>query len=354
MALHQRQQRHRSHLRPRQRGMTLVELMVSITIGLFLLAGLAVLYQHQSGAQSELEKSSRQIENGRYAMQLLRDDIELAGYNGQYAGPGTVPALLPDPCATATATLTSALALPIQGYDAPSGGALPCGINAANYKAGTDILVVRRADIDAVTGALAIGQVYLQSGLTQPLKQAVSFVIGTAASTTVDTTMFNLVQKDNSVATLRKYLVHVYYISPCSVPTNGSTCSAANTDDGGVSIPTLKRMELSLSGGAPQFISVPLVEGIENMQIDYGVDADNDGSPDSFVTSPSATADWANVTALRVNLLVRNNDRSAGYSDSKTYNLGLAGNTTAINDNFKRHVFSQLIRVVNPSSRRDR
>lgn len=336
-------------MRAQQRGMTLVEWMVSITVGLFLLAGLAVLFQHQSSAQGELEKSSRQIENGRYALQLLRDDIELAGYNGEYSGAGTVPAAVPDPCATAAADLSSALALPVQGYDAPS-TSLPCGISTANHKDGTDILVLRHADTAVVTGALTAGQTYLQSGIKN---NVLNFVIDQATGTALPAS-FDLKKKDGTTAaSVRKYLVHVYYISPCSVPTNGSTCSAANTDDDGVSVPTLKRMELSLSGGAAQFTSTPLVEGIENLQIDYGVDGTGDGAPDSFVTNPATAADWANVMALRVHLLARNNERSAGYTDAKTYGLGLAGTTAASNDAFKRHVFSQLIRVVNPSSRRD-
>jgi type IV pilus assembly protein PilW len=57
--------------------------------------------------------------------------------------------------------------------------------------------------------------------------------------------------------------------------------------------------------------------------------------------------------ALRVHLLARDNESSAGYQDGKTYQLGLAGTSTATSDSFKRHVFSQLIRMVNPSSRRD-
>lgn len=335
--------------RARQRGMTLVEWMVSIAVGLFLLAGLAVLFQHQSSAQGELEKSSRQIENGRYALQLLRDDIELAGYNGEYSGPGTVPGALPDPCATAAADLASALALPIQGVDAPT-STLPCGISAANHQDGTDILVVRHADVDVVSGALTAGQSYLQSGIKN---NALNFVIDQAVGTALPAS-FDLKKKDGATAaSVRKYRVHVYYVSPCSVPTNGSTCSAANTDDGGVSVPTLKRMELSVGSGAAQFSSMPLVEGIENLQIDYGVDSTGDGAPDSFVTNPATVSDWSNVMALRVHLLARNNERSGGYTDSKTYHLGLAGAAAARNDAFKRHVFSQLIRVVNPSSRRD-
>ena len=334
--------------RQRQRGMTLVEWMVSITIGLFLLAGLAVLFQHQSSTQLELEKSSRQIENGRYAMQLLREDIELAGYAGEFGGAIAVPGALPDPCATAFADLESALALPVQGYDAPT--VLPCGINAANHKSGTDILVLRHADVDVVTGALTAGQTYIQSGIKN---DALNFVIDQASGAALPA-RFDLKKKDGTTAaSVRKYLVHVYYVSPCSVPANGTTCSVANTDDGGVSVPTLKRLELSVSAGVAQFTSVPLVEGIENLQIDYGVDTTGDGAPDNFTTSPTTVADWANVMALRMHLLARNNDRSAGYTDSKTYNLGLAGTTVATNDAFKRHAFSQLVRVVNPSARRD-
>lgn len=344
--------------RHRQRGITLVEWMVSITIGLVLVTGLLVLFAQQSQTQNELQKSSRQIENGRYAMQLLREDIHLAGYWGEFSNTGslTVPTLLPNPCATAVADLSAALPFAVQGYDAP-GAALPaefaqCPLSAANHQDGTDILVLRHADVDVVTGGLDAGRVYLQSGLTAS-KQALQYVLGAATGPAVDTALFNLIRKDDSTAPLRRYHVHIYYVSPCSVPANGSTCSAANTDDGGVSVPTLKRLELSVDGGLAKFSNVALVEGIENMQIDYGFDATADGAPDSYATNAAAVVDWANVMALRIHLLARNNERSGGHLDSKTYSLGLAGTTVASNDAFKRHVFSQLIRVVNPSSRRE-
>src|SRR5512140_3427838 len=87
-----------------QRGMTLIEWMISITIGLILLAGLGALIAQQSRTQAELDKSSRQIENGRYAMQLLQDDIQLAGYYGEYSAVAglPVPATLPNPCSVMT------------------------------------------------------------------------------------------------------------------------------------------------------------------------------------------------------------------------------------------------------------
>ncbi len=317
--------------RSRQRGMTLVEWMVSITIGLFLLAGLALLFQHQSGAQLELEKSSRQIENGRYAMQLLRNDIELAGYAGEFGGSITPPGTLPDPCAITSVDLQSGLALPVQGYDVPASP--PCSTKVSYYKGGTDLLVIRRADPEVITGSLTAGETYIQSGIKN---QALTYVIDQAAGTGLPAS-FDLKKKDGaSAAPVRKYLVRVYYIGTCS------QCTGSNAD----SIPTLRVVE---NGGSSQ----PLVEGIENLQIDYGVDTTADGAPDSFSTDPGTVANWTNVMALRVHLLARNNAPTGGYSDTKTYSLGLAGNTTATNDAYKRHVFSQLIRVVNPSARRD-
>jgi prepilin-type N-terminal cleavage/methylation domain-containing protein len=68
----------------RQRGFSLIEMMIALTIGLLLLIGLSSLFMQQSASRNELEKSSRQIENGRYAMQILQDNIEHAGFYSEY------------------------------------------------------------------------------------------------------------------------------------------------------------------------------------------------------------------------------------------------------------------------------
>ncbi|MFJ1257021.1 PilW family protein [Cupriavidus sp. CuC1] len=70
--------------RRRQAGLSLVELMIAITIYLFLMAGMATLITQQSSARADLDKSARQVESGRYAFTLLQDDIQHAGYYGQY------------------------------------------------------------------------------------------------------------------------------------------------------------------------------------------------------------------------------------------------------------------------------
>jgi type IV pilus assembly protein PilW len=340
-----------SHLHA-ENGLSLVELMISITIGLLLLAGVTALIAAQSSARKELDNAGRQIENGRYATQLLQEDIQLAGYYGEYASAGTVPGSLPDPCATDIPSLTAAVPFPIQGYDlsATATSPLSCLLDA-NHVPGTDILVIRRTDTTTLPIASAVaGQVYLQSGLLPPSPNF-DFVLGTGSNTSV----FTQKKKDGTtLADLRNYLVHIYFVSPCNVPASGTTCSGSS-DDNGHPIPTLKRLELTVAGGTATFnptAPVPLVEGIENLQLDYGVDTTNDGSPDSYMTAPTL-ADWANVMTVRVNLLARNNDTSAGYTSNKQYSLGAGGTVGPFTDNYKRHVFSQLIRVINPSGRRE-
>src|SRR4051794_7243193 len=69
-----------------QRGTTLVELMVAITIGVIVLLALAALFGYNSRTRGEIDKASQQIENGRYALDLLRDDIQMAGYFYGYQG----------------------------------------------------------------------------------------------------------------------------------------------------------------------------------------------------------------------------------------------------------------------------
>jgi type IV pilus assembly protein PilW len=362
-----------SKLPSSQRGLSLVELMISLTIGLILLAGITSLIVKQSATRDELEKSSRQIENGRYATQLLRDDIQHAGFLGPYLPQSGVPATA-DPCELTLAGLQNAMTLPIQGVDVAPGSVLTgaqvlasntCGtyIPSANYKTGTDILVVRRANTSvtpmATATANAGGLVYLQATPS-------SFVLGKGS----DTSVFTLTSGSTATpvtAALRSYIVNIYFVSPCSVMANGATCTSS--DDNGTPIPTLKRLELGALNNTTTWSVTPLVEGIENMQIDYGIDSDSDGYPNTYTTSPANTTDWSNVMAIRVNILARNNTPSMGYTDTKTYCLSgsppftASGSSTScntggtmlfgpMNDAYKRHLFSEMIRAVNPSGRR--
>lgn len=344
-----------------ERGFTLVEMMVAIAIGLFLVGGLTTLLVSTSVARTELDKSSRQIENGRYALQLLSDDIRHAGFFGTYFPPKDTVATAPDPCATAVASLgfaTPAAPAPVQmpvavyGYD--GGAADPSCV--PNRLAGTDILVIRRVSTTSVAAAAAVAnEVYFQSS-------ACADIIPPPAPFVLANSGFTLQTKTcgAALAPLNKYMVRIYYVSSCNV------CAGPNAD----TLPTLKVVEYVLGA----MTVTPLVEGIQTMQLDYGIDMDGDGGPDCYISNPESPAggeiagctspagywatatalqNWSNVVTVRAHILARNLEPSGGWKDTRTYSLGLAGTTTSFNDSYKRHVYSNVVRVVNAAGRRE-
>jgi len=314
----------------RQSGLSLIELMISVAIGLVLLLAISTLIVQQSSSRSEMDKSSRQIENGRYAMQLLHDDIQHAGFYDGYSPTSGVAISTPDPCLTA-GTLgwnNATPQVPVAIYGAPGAATDPTPSTCLNnYLPNTAVLVTRRTTTQdpILTTAAVPTTTYLQVSRCE--SETTLFVLGTTGFTLHDKNCVTL-------AKIRPYMVRIYYISSCSV---------CGTD----TIPTLKVVEFV---GGTQTI-IPLVEGIENMQLDYGIDSNNDTTVDSYTATLTA-ANAPNVTTVRVNLLARNNETTAGYVDSKTYDLGSVA-IPAQNDSYKRHVYSQVIRATNPSGRRE-
>ena len=388
-------------------GMSLIELLVAIAIGSILMVGLVSVFSNSSSSHRELEKASQLIENGRYAIDLLYNDIRHAGYYGHfYDLPDPVGD--PDPCDTGaagtppvTTILYSGISFPIQSYQAANltsrpditgttcddKGLFPTGA-PFNTKAGSDILVVRRADTalfsgtspdgttTTVTGSTTDGEVYIQANM-----RGADIQIATADNVTVDSTDVNSKTADNVLQTAdnrqkfptkastvwadtRKYHVHVYFVAPCSIGSGTSPDGTCQSSDD--TIPTLKRLELTDDGsGGTEMKIVPLVEGVEYLKLEYGIDTSpttknpltwltGDGIPDSYVTAPSA-AQMPLVVSVRASTLTRTLKETQGYSDGKVYTL--AGVTIpasgTFGDKFKRHVFSTEVRPMNMSGRRE-
>ncbi len=359
-------------LQPPERGFSLVELMISITIGLIILATLVSLFVSQSRARGELDKANRMIENGRYALELLSDNLRLAGFFGEL-DPATLTdavAGITDPCSTNTADMAGAIKLHVGGYDAAAAASViantPCGLVSSSLKTGSDIFVVRRADtsIPVLQGAALAGTHYLQVSLCR--YDAVKFKISTDPATLTlrgrDCTETSTIPYAN----VRRFLSQTYFVSPNHKGSDG--------------IPTLMRKELAnidISGTVVgTFVTTPLVEGIEYLQVEYGIDgadtdADNmpdrfnppdsdglngdiDGSADAYSTCAACSVDqWRNVVSAKLYIVARNIEPTLAYTDTKTYSLGQAGNVGPFNDHYKRHAYSQLVRLVNPSSRRE-
>lgn len=354
--------------------MSLIELMIAVAIGLALLAGLSSLYVSTSKARTEFNKTSEQVENGRFALQSITRDIEMAGFYGRSSLPvATTSYALSDPCATTPSSMgfstSPTLTVPLPVYGPALASAAPACVAATlattlpNMKAGAEVLTVSYVS-GSITATPDGTNYYLQRSSCET--DSVSMVYSTSASA------FKLHNKaavaggacsTSTNAELRQYVERSYYVATCDV------CSGTGAD----TTPTLKVAEFV--NGA---IATPtsLVAGIEDVHYSYGVDLDNNGSPDCYVDNPSdisavpaacttaataasytwtasATANWANVTAVRISLQSRNLDNTASWTDTRTYDLGRAAANGPYNDHYKRHVYGTVARVWNTGGLRE-
>ena len=324
----------------RQQGLTLVELMIAVTLGLMILAGATTIFVRNSRTSEEIRKANQQIENGRYASGLLADDLKNAGYLAEFDPSTLSTPTAPNPCATDLASLKAGMAMPVQGYD--NGATVPTCIS--DYKTGTDIIVVRRASTCALgepgCDAAVSGAVYLQaSGCNDASELGSGDVTKFYA---MDTVLTNLTRKrvdciGTNPAPVHQYRVHIYFI--------------ANNYKTGDGIPTLKRAELGVSS----FSVVPLVEGIENLQVEYGVDnlTTPTGTPASFTSSPASDQAMRNAVAARLHLLARSTTPSLGQADAKTYALGpgVTYTPSGADAAYKRHLYEATVRINNTAER---
>ncbi len=371
--------------RARHGGFSLIELMIAITLGLLIMAGLTSIFVKNSLARSEIERSNRQIESGRYAISVLTDDLRMAGFLAAFnpyesiivpdsppLGPdnSVMPAISGitditaiDPCDANAANFKKSFFFHVQGYDNPT--AMPSCVSDA--RAGSDILVIRRVStcvagptLEPGCDAVVNGAPYFQSSNCYQATELAKNSGGAAAALdyqahfALDTNVGLLTKHAlncTSIADYRRYLTHIYYV--------------ANNDIAGDGIPTLKRAELGPSG----FTIVPLVEGIETAQFEYGVDTNGDGSIDVYTADPNSYGSCSGVTcvrywlqtyAVKVNLLARNIERSPGHTDNRTYTLGMKADGTenkfpasgTYGDAYKRHAYVAAVRLDNPSGRR--
>jgi type IV pilus assembly protein PilW len=317
-----------------QNGFSLIEIMVALALGAIILLGVAEIFTNNSQTRAEIERTGRQIESGSYALGLIESDLTNAAFWGE-AGEQPAAGALPPVCpglgadlAAAAAELREALGYPVQGEDALLSSCVA-------PKAGSEFLSVRRAASCPLGSAgcdpadsnfyLQVNACFNPSDSSEPLPGLLRI--------SSDFSDFDYTRRDCATdAPQYRILSRVYFVN-------------ANDE--------LVRAELSRASGASEYVETPLVEGVETMKFEYGLDTDGDGQVDVHTDSPAGTQ-WADVAMVRVYMVVRNLEPSAGYSDTRTYVVG--GDAYVVPVAFqehKRQVYARTVSIRNVAGRRE-
>lgn len=318
------------------RGFTLVEIMVALALGAIILLGVTQIFTNNSRTRAEIDRTGVQIESGAYALGLLESDLTSAGFWGEAAAQpaaGTLPPVCPGlgtDLAAAGLEMQDTLGYPVQGE-----GALTA--SCASPKSGSDFLAIRRASSCALGSPgtaceNATANFYLQVNACFEPSDSSAPLPGILQMSSVVADL-DYTQRDcTTVAPRYQLLSRVYYV---------------NSDD------VLVRAELDRDSSTTAYQQTPLVEGVEAMRFEYGLDTDGDGQVDLNTADPVGPQ-WADVVMVRVSLVVRNLQPTGGYSDTRTYVVGGEAYTVPADfQGFKRQVYSRTVSIRNVAGRRE-
>lgn len=349
-----------------QQGFSLIEMMIAITIGLLLLAGLGTVYLGSRQTFRQQEAVARMQEGARYAFEVMTLDIRQAGYTGCAPKNKTYSTLV----VSAPPDWFNDLATrPLFGYE--SGAGLPAVV--AGALANTDAVSVLRADdsgnyrVTSHNGPSA----QFQLSANHDLKQGeVLTVVPPDCSQAVAFQMTN-VNNNNTIST-------VVHNTGAGTPGNSTECLGDPTSPGCLGAPSgypslpadskimrmsgriyyltnngniqpaLFREILSTSGGNAVSVAEELIEGVENMQILFGEDtsAPTDRNIDRYVAA-NAVTNWDNVFAVRISLLMRSVENSVVNQPQAIAFNGATVNSGVGADRRLRKVFTTTIAVRN-------
>ncbi len=315
-------------MRQFQTGLSMVEMLVALAISLIISFGVVNLFLQSKVSFMQDEEISRLQENGRWALRYMSRELSMTGFYGNVVDGGGITSSLTvaSDCGVSWALDTNQ---PLEHLDnATDTSAVLTYVCLASGEVlpGTDIVAVRRtkdsaAMVDGTSSAvLEDNAVYLR------LEQ---FGNDAALVRGVDLTLTD--KTAGSGVDSWEYQPQLLYVRPYS-----------NTPGDG--IPTLCVRKLTRDAATLGMDSADcLVEGVENLQVEYGLDTSvpPDYSADYYTSNPSATELLQAVNA-RIFVLARSVNEVNGYVNDKSYQLG---NTViaAANDGFYRRVMQTTV-----------
>ena len=277
-------------LHQHQQGIGLLELMISITLGLFLLSGaIGVLMSSKSSYNLNNELTWIQ-DNARFATNSLTRDIRMAGFYGCSTSQNYTSTLNPS-AGTGWYTDFDNAVIDVVDNDPPTSATID--ISGTHPFVAGDILVITdcsQTTVFQVTGNNSNKLVH-NTGSGTP-GNCTKFLGGISCSSAgANRKIF----RGSEGAFVVQMKAHAYYV-----------------DEAADGTPTLYRRELVANSGNPDVSDEELVQGVENIQVVYGYDSDADGNANRYVNADDVpVADWGNVVTVRIHLLLRSFQQAA-------------------------------------------
>ncbi len=316
----------------KQRGLSLVELMIALSLGAILSFGVVNLFLGSKVTFFQDEQTAQLQENGRWALRYVVRELSMGGFLGGIIDGEAVTTTIAvaDDCSAGWSNDTGASLEHLDNVtDVEAIAAYGC-LDSGDVLPGTDIVATRRT------------------------KDSPHVVDGSVVNSPVDNTVYLRVEEFGVTSSLVKgsqitvadktagSLVDVWQYQPQLLFIRNYSFAA------GDGIPTLCRKMLTTSTVAVALDSTEcLVEGIENLQIEFGLDTDIpfDFVPDYYEMEPTAAELETAITA-RIYVLSRSISAVQGYTNDKSYRLG-GMTVAAANDGYYRRVLQTTVMLRN-------
>jgi len=314
-----------------QAGVTIVELMVAMLLSVILGGAIISVFVNSTQSFNQDENILSMQDDARHALRQISFDVSMAGHYADLVVPDVVT---PDPslaigadCGPVgqlnwmyrTTDAGTAESLSITALDnvtsAQVVAAHSCFLGG-EVLPGTDVVAIKRV-VGGSAAALRNGGVYLRTNGTVGLLYREPIVAAPAI----------VVAPPNADWEFRP---SIYYIRQFA-------------DVPGDNIPTLCRK--ALTGAGPSMTTECLATGIENLQLEYGIDTTSDGQPNVFLSNPSL-AQIQDVVSARIFVLARTTETDTRYTNAKTFSISNSPDY-APNDSFHRRVFSTSVSIQN-------
>lgn len=316
----------------RQRGLSLVELLVAIALGAFITVGIIQMFTANQETYQVNIGQARMQENARFAMEFITTPLRMAGFSGCYSDEAGIfeaialvagnPPFEADFAAGAI-TGNEATTATLWSPGGPTPAPLPADVPAGTIVGGTDVLVVRLADPVGTRLAQPMPQNTSQIVAREP-DDAAAYATGTIMVIS-DCQKGAVFQSTNSAVAGGQITIQHNAGATGVNPGNGLQALSADgsTYDVDATIHALQTQIFYIAPGTgvnnrgnnPLSLwrkfgtqaPAELVEGVEDLQVLYGVDTTNDGVPNRYTTVQNVV-DLADVVTVRISITANSVD----------------------------------------------